>query len=92
MTYKFHHLQLVWNKCDITIIVSGGDCGEWRRGEIQHDPALLPRNIHQNLQEDDRHGNDNTFSNISEAWVMKDLDFEMEKSRFYRYHKLITDK
>ncbi len=66
-TYKFH-LYLVWKKCDITIMVSGGDCGEWRRGEIQHDPALLPRNIHQNLQEDDRHASD-TFPNNSEAWA-----------------------
>ena len=34
----------------------GGDRGQWSGGEVEHDPKVLPRNLHQKLQEDDRRG------------------------------------
>ena len=36
------------------ILFAGGDRGQRGGGQVEHDPALLPRHIHQELQEDDR--------------------------------------
>ena len=42
--------------CDRVLFVkfAGGDRGERCRGQVEHDPALLPRGLHQGLQEDHR--------------------------------------
>ena len=50
MKKDYRHVKIIF------LIISGGDSGERRRGEVEHDPAILPRNIHQNIQEDDRKG------------------------------------
>lgn len=37
-------------------VPTGGDRGERSCGQVQYDPALLQRHLHQRLQEDDRRG------------------------------------
>ena len=35
-------------------VAAGGDRGERGGGQVEHDPALLPRHLHPQLQEDHR--------------------------------------
>ena len=35
-------------------VAAGGDRGERGCGQVEHDPAVLPRGLHQGLQEDHR--------------------------------------
>ena len=35
-------------------VAAGGDRGERGGGQVEHDPALLPRHLHAQLQEDHR--------------------------------------
>ena len=37
-----------------TLADAGGDSGERRGGQVEHDPALLPRHLHAQLQKDHR--------------------------------------
>ena len=46
-------------KCAVLLepnIIPGGDRGQRCGRQIEHDPALLPRHFHQQLQEDHRRG------------------------------------